>query len=47
MGEKIVKATYLNNVHPIIEELDVVNYLNDEETDRLKLINSALSQNWG
>ncbi len=47
VGEKIEKAAYLAELHPIIAENDVLDYLSDKEKSRLRLINSVAKQNWG
>lgn len=45
IGAKIEKADYLDEIHPIIDENDVINYLSEEELESLKLISSLFAQN--
>ena len=47
VGSDIEKAAYLEVMHPIIAENDVLEYLNDDEKARLKVINSVARQKWG
>lgn len=47
VGAEIEKAAYLEVMHPIIAENDVLEYLNDDEKARLKIINSVARQKWG
>ena len=47
VGSEIEKAAYLEVMHPIIAENDVLEYLNDDEKARLKIINSVARQKWG
>lgn len=46
LGDKLDKAPYLETIHPIIDENDVLDTLDDDEKLKLKYIISALSQNW-
>ena len=47
VGDRIEKAAYLEELHPIIAENDVIDYLSDKEKARLRLINSVAGQKWG
>jgi hypothetical protein len=47
VGSDIEKAAYLEVMHPIIAENDVLEYLNDDEKARLRVINSVARQKWG
>ena len=47
VGSRIEKAAYLEVMHPIIAENDVLEYLNDDEKARLRIINSVARQKWG
>ena len=46
VGDKIVKAAYLDELHEVIEETDVFSYLNDDEMTRLNLLSSVIKQKW-
>ena len=46
IGERIETAAYLASLHPIIEEVDVVGYLDSEEKTRLQLVSSLFAENW-
>ena len=47
VGDKMTKAPYLNEIHQVIDGIDVFDYLSDDETKRLKLLSSVLKQKWG
>ena len=40
-------APYLDELHPIIEENDVINYLTEDEKARIEYINSDVGLIWG
>ena len=42
----MVKAAYLDEIHEVIEEKDVFDYLGDDEMTRLKLLSSVIKQRW-
>ena len=46
VGDKMVKAAYLDELHEVIEETDVFSYLNDDEMTRLNLLSSVIKQKW-
>ena len=46
VGDKMVKAAYLGELHEVIEETDVFSYLNDDEMTRLNLLSSVIKQKW-
>lgn len=46
VGDKMTKAPYLNEIHQVIDGIDVFDYLSDDETKRLKLLSSVLKQKW-
>lgn len=46
LGDKLDKAPYLETMHPIIDENDVLETIDDDEKLKIKYIVSALSQNW-
>lgn len=46
VGDKMVKAAYLDELHEVIEETDVFSYLNDDEMIRLNLLSSVIKQKW-
>lgn len=46
VGDKMVKAAYLDELHEVIEETDVFSYLNVDEMTRLNLLSSVIKQKW-
>ncbi len=46
VGDKMTKAAYLDEIHEVIEEKDVFDYLNDDEMTRLELLSSVIKQRW-
>jgi hypothetical protein len=46
VGDKMAKAAYLDEIHEVIEEKDVFDYLGDDEMTRLKLLSSVIKQRW-
>lgn len=47
ISDDLEKVSYLNEIHPAIDEIDVESYLSDEEKTILNLINSDGGLKWG
>lgn len=46
VGEKMTKAPYLNEIHQVIDGIDVFDYLGEEEINKLHILSSTLKQKW-
>ena len=46
VGDKMTKASYLKELHQIIYENDVFDYLDDDEMTRMNLLSSIIKQRW-
>lgn len=47
IGKNIEKASYLEEIHPVIDDIDIESFLSDEEKAVLKLLKSDEGLKWG
>lgn len=47
ISENVETAPYLDEMHPVIEDVDVINYLSDDEKARINFINTDACIIWG
>ena len=47
IGKNIEKASYLEEIHPVIDDIDIESFLSDEEKAILKLLKSDEGLKWG